>query len=140
MQIYWKTITDNDSFHHPEQIHCVFVGGFKRQAKLIHFVWHHERPTDIVVGQHVVAAEISVDGWDFVSFLLVGGDAAHAERGDFKRAFLDEFRWFIFKEFQCAEHVHRHHHRDGRALFVRMILLEGAFLQEPFMLVVDLCG
>ena len=125
-----ETITDNDLLHHSEQIQRVFVGGFKWEAKLIHFVRHGKCPTDIVVGQHVVAAEISVDGWDFVSFLLIGGDTAHAKRGDFERALFDEFRWFTVEEFQRTEHVHRHHHRDGRALLICMILLEGAFLQK----------
>ena len=70
--------TDNDLFRHPEQIQCILIGGVEWQAKLIHFVWHGESPADIVIGQHVVSTKIPVDGWDFVAFLFVGGNAAHA--------------------------------------------------------------
>ena len=65
-------------------------------------VRHGESPADIVVGQHVVSTEIPVDGRDFVSFLLVGGNAAHAQRGDFKRALFDEFHRLAVENFQLG--------------------------------------
>ena len=77
-------LVENNLFHHVEQIQRVFVDGFKRHAKLINFVWHHKCPADIVVGQHFIAAKIPVEGWDFVSFLLVLEDAVHAEHDEFK--------------------------------------------------------
>ena len=111
-------------------LHRERVGVVERKADLREMFGKRPRPRHIVVGEKIVAREVHAGNrLQRVDRVLRRADAARADHGDLAGDGLDLIRRHLVEPLHRAEHVHRHHHVDGRVA-PRVLPVERALAER----------